>query len=166
MPNSYEAIADKKFVDAVGLTYFCRILNKYPDNAVLSAVIDAIQDTFDEFGNAKIFSGVCATGGSEAAKAVTCERFAAADLVAGAMVFVIFNNTNTCATLSSLTLNVNATGAKPIKYLSCGAVSNIPAANYFLAGQSYRFVYDGTNWVVEAVGPVVTDDDAGNVTIY
>ena len=166
MANVFEALADKGFLDASGLTYFCRILNRYPDNEVLSEVINAIQDTFDEFGNAKIFSGTCGSQESAAEKAVTCERFEATDLIAGSVIYVRFDNTNSYSTLGSLTLNVNSTGAKPIKYLSCGAVSNIPAVNYFVAGQTYRFVYDGTNWVTESIGPVVTDDGAGNVTIY
>ena len=166
MSNSYASISDKKFLDADGLTYFCRILNQYPTNEVLGAVIDAIQETFDEFGNAKIFSGVCSTAASEAAKTVTCSKFLAADLVAGAIIYVKFDNTNTYSTLASLTLNVNSTGAKPIKYLACGAVSNIPVTNYFVANQTYRFVYDGTNWVCEPLKYTVTDDNNGNVTIY
>lgn len=38
MPNA------KKFLDQNGLTYFARLLNNYPNNAILSAVIDAIED--------------------------------------------------------------------------------------------------------------------------
>ena len=165
MPNSYEQINDKKFIDADGLTYFCRILNQYPTNEVLGVVIDAIQDTFDELGNAKIFSGVCSTAASTADKAVTCSRFLSTDLVAGAIIYVKFDNTNTYDTLASLKLNVNSTGARPIKYLSSGAVSNIPVANYFVANQTYRFIYDGTNWVCEPMRYTVTDDNNGNVTI-
>lgn len=37
----------KKFLDADGLTYFAQLLNNYPDNTILAAVIDAIQDALD-----------------------------------------------------------------------------------------------------------------------
>jgi hypothetical protein len=32
----------KKFLDADGLTYFAQLLNDYPNNEILGAVIDAI----------------------------------------------------------------------------------------------------------------------------
>ena len=48
MPNNIEPIVQKKFLDAAGLAYFARKLNDYPDNTVLSAVIEGIQDALDE----------------------------------------------------------------------------------------------------------------------
>ena len=45
MPNT---ITTKKFLDAAGLTYFSRKLNDYPNNNVLEAVIEGIQDALDE----------------------------------------------------------------------------------------------------------------------
>ena len=113
---------------------------------------------------ASAFAGTCATAAGTSAKAVTCASFTAGDLAKGVMVYVVFSYTNTAT--SSLTLNVNSTGAKSIKYLANGAVANIPVANYFVANQTYRFVYDGTNWVCEPLSHIVTDDNAGNVTIY
>ena len=47
MPN-YAATNVKKFLDADGLTYFSRQLNNYPDNTVLAAVIEGVQDALDE----------------------------------------------------------------------------------------------------------------------
>lgn len=41
-------ITQKKYLDAAGLTYFSRKLNDYPTNAILSAVIEGIQDALDE----------------------------------------------------------------------------------------------------------------------
>lgn len=41
----------KKYLDAAGLTYFSRKLNNYPDNTVLAAVIEGIQDALDEKAN-------------------------------------------------------------------------------------------------------------------
>lgn len=52
MPATYEAITEKKFLDAAGLTYFSRKLNNYPTNDVIEAVIDGVQDALDE----KMFS--------------------------------------------------------------------------------------------------------------
>lgn len=41
------ALQDKKFLDAEGLTYFATILNNYPDNDLLSTVIDAIGEELE-----------------------------------------------------------------------------------------------------------------------
>lgn len=90
--------------------------------------------------------GTSSTGAGTAAKAVTCATFTADYLVEGAIVAVKFNNTNT-ATASNLTLNVSSTGAKSIKYIYNGNLSNLPDAGYLKAGQIYLFYYDGTNWV-------------------
>lgn len=99
-------------------------------------------------GNAKIFYGTCSTAGATTAKEVTCADFTSADLVKGAIIYVTFNNTNT-GTQSSLTLNVNSTGAKPLKYMYNNAVNYIPGNNYLLGNQTYLFHYDGTNWVID-----------------
>ena len=40
--------ATKKFLDANGLAYFAQILDNYPDNDILSTVIDAIQQALSE----------------------------------------------------------------------------------------------------------------------
>ena len=49
---SIATITSKKFLDIQGLTYLAQKLNDYPDNNVLSAVIDGIQDALDEKVNA------------------------------------------------------------------------------------------------------------------
>lgn len=98
-------------------------------------------------GNAKIFYGTCATAAATVDKVVTCETFAAEDLVKGALVFVTFDNTNSGA-VASLTLNVNSTGAKPIKKSYTGtAVSNLTNVGELKSNVTYLFTYDGTNWV-------------------
>ena len=49
MPDQqYSTLNQKKFLDAEGLTYFSRKLNNYPDNDVLQAVVDGIQDALEE----------------------------------------------------------------------------------------------------------------------
>lgn len=66
----------------------------------------------------------------------------------GTTVNVKFNNTNTGA-VESLTLNINNTGAKNIKYIYNGSISNIPGAGYLKGNQTYQFYYDGTYWIVQ-----------------
>lgn len=68
----------------------------------------------------------------------------------GSSVFVKFTATNSGA-VASLTLNVNGSGAKPIKYIYNGELSNIPAVGYLKTNQTYQFYYDGTNWVVQMI---------------
>lgn len=99
-------------------------------------------------GNAKIFYGTSDTAAATVAKAVTCSDFKSADLVAGAIVFVKFTNTNSGA-VASITLNVNSTGAKPIKQILNSSVSNLSAAEQIIANETYMFTYDGTNWVTK-----------------
>lgn len=92
--------------------------------------------------------GTCSTAAATAAKAVTLAEFTT--LLTGVMVPVRFTVTNTAA-IASLTLNVNGTGAKPIKYRG----GNLPSAGYLAANRIYLFVYDGTNW--EVVGDLDTN---------
>ena len=40
-------MAQKKFVDAEGLKHFAQVLNNYPDNEVISTVIDAIGEELE-----------------------------------------------------------------------------------------------------------------------
>lgn len=91
--------------------------------------------------------GTCSTAAETAAKTVTCATFLSTYLTEGAIVAVKFSNTNSAA-VGNLTLNVNSTGAKPIKYIYNGNLSNLPAVGYLKANQIYLFYYDGTNWVM------------------
>ena len=45
-------------------------------------------------------------------------------------------------------MNVNGTGAKPIKYVNNGTLGNLSSAGYLKANTEYPFYYDGANWVV------------------
>lgn len=107
---------------------------------------------------ARIFHGTCSTAAGTTAKVVTCPQFLASDLVTGAIVFVTFTATNSGA-VASLTLNVNGTGAKNIKYMHNADESNLPGVGYLRANMTYRFVYNGTYWVCD------TDYDADTVTM-
>ena len=91
----------------------------------------------------------CATAAATTAKVATITPTTTAfTLSAGATVNVKFSTTNSGA-VGSITLNVNNTGAKNIKYINNNAISNIPAAGYIIANATYQFVYDGTYWVIQ-----------------
>jgi len=88
--------------------------------------------------NDATFYGTCSVNANVAEKTVTKAGF---NLVAGAWIAVKFANTNTAAT-SGLKLNVNSTGAKPIKYKN----ADLLEAGQLEANRIYLFVYDGTNY--------------------
>lgn len=98
-------------------------------------------------GNAKIFYGTCNTAAATVAKVVTCADFTSSDLVKGALIFVKFDYTNSGA-VANLTLNVNSTGAKPLKkqYNATGS-NNLISAGELVADSTYLFQYNGTNWI-------------------
>ena len=79
--------------------------------------------------------GTCSTAAATAAKVVSLPGFT---LATGAKVSVKFTVANT---VSSPTLNVNNTGAKPIYHMGSAI-----ASRYLLANRIYTFIYDGTNF--------------------
>lgn len=113
---------------------------KLPDNSV-----QELRDS--RMGNAKIFYGTCNTAAATVAKVVTCADFTSSDLVKGALIFVKFDYTNSGA-VANLTLDVNGTGAKPLKkqYNVTGS-NNLVGAGELVADSTYLFQYNGTNWI-------------------
>ena len=101
-------------------------------------------------GNSYLFYGTCDTEAATAEKEVTCADFTSNDLQPGAIINVYFTVTNSAA-VANLQLNVNNTGAKPIRYIYNGSYSNIPGAGYIKLNQVYQFTYDGTYWVVQMI---------------
>lgn len=99
-------------------------------------------------GNARIFYGTCATAAATTTKVVTCTAYDA--LQNGDIIYVTFSHTNSGA-VDQLQLNVNGTGAKPIKYLGNATQANLPAVGYIVANIPYRFVYNetDTNWIMD-----------------
>ncbi len=89
---------------------------------------------------------VCSTAAATAAKTVSLTGF---QLVNGAEITVRFTVTNTAA-VANLTLNINSTGAKSIKYRN----ADLPSADTLSTGRTYRFVYDGTCYQI--VGDIDT----------
>lgn len=99
------------------------------------------------YGNAKIFAGTCSTAAATSAKTVDCSAFTQSDLVKGVLIFVTFTATNSAA-VSALTLDVNNTGALPLKKIyQISTPANLTNAGELRANQTYMFQYDGTNWV-------------------
>lgn len=96
-------------------------------------------ETFNGIINAAHGFGTCTTGANVADKIVDCPGF---QLFTGACISVRFNNGNTS---TAATMNVNSTGAKPIR-----ALMNDTAAPVGLwkAGEVVTLVYGGTNWLV------------------
>ena len=84
----------------------------------------------------------CNTGASTAAKTATMPGFA---LSSGQYIFLRTTTTNSAT--SSVTLNINSTGAKPVKI---GNSSTNPTASNFPAGD-YIANYDGTNWILTRI---------------
>lgn len=90
----------------------------------------------------------CATPAATAAKAATITPATDAfSLAPGRTVFVRFTITNTAA-VASLTLNVNGTGAKPVKTLYNNGITTLMYANHLAANATYQCVYDGSRWIV------------------
>ena len=96
-----------------------------------------------------IWYATCSTAGATLIKEATIAPATTTfKLGVGTAVNVKFDNTNSGA-VGSITLNVNNTGAKNIKYINNNAISNIPGVGYILGGRTYLFIYDGTYWVIQ-----------------
>ena len=109
------------------------------------------KETADAALQQSVWYAVCDTAAATVAKAATITP-ATTDfaLQAGAAVNVKFDNTNSGA-VGSITLNVNGTGAKPIKHIyTTVGPSNLPSAGYLRAGNMYQFLYDGTYWLLQS----------------
>lgn len=97
-------------------------------------------------GLSHIYYGSCTSAASDTTKVVTCDEYTT--LTTGDIIFVNFTNTNT-GTAANLQLQVNTTTAKPIKYLNNGSSSNIPGNGYIAANYTYRFIYNGSQWIMD-----------------
>lgn len=104
--------------------------------------------------------GTCSTNADVVAKAVTLANFNI--LIEGVTIHVKFTNENTA---DSPTLNVNSTGAKPIKIYGTTAPSQ---ALSWPAGGVVSFTYDGTSWITNdwnGVGTITYDYDSDTETL-
>ena len=103
--------------------------------------------------------GVCSTAAATAEKGVVCPYFSLTD---GSVVFVRFVNTNT-ASVSSVKLNVNSTGAFNIVYRG----GLLPSAGTLAAMRIYCFVYLTLNGVsaYHLVGDLDTNTTYTNASL-
>lgn len=125
-----------------------------PDATGTIALVDDIPTSLSELSNDPGFITTpnipyftCGTAVGTAAKTTTLVSgsFGPTDLVAGAQVLVKFTNSNTAG---SVTLNVNGTGAKPLRRYGT-TVAGTSAASSWQAGAIVLFIYDGSAWVME-----------------
>lgn len=93
--------------------------------------------------NSNAVSGAitCSTAGGTASKTVTLAGFT---LVKGARLIITLSNANTVA--SALTLNVNSTGAKTIRWNGTVTSSTV----YAMTATTYNCYYDGTYWNMDS----------------
>ena len=91
----------------------------------------------------RAFYGTCSTAANESAKTVTLASTDGWSLTAGVIVGVYFSNSNTA---SSVTLNVNGSGAKSIYYNNAAYTGNSTAVTGYAKRVNY-YMYDGTYWV-------------------
>ena len=128
-----------RFVDALGVV--TSVNGETGDVTITASDLNALK------GNTGgVFYGTCSTAAGTVAKVVECADFTADNLKAGAIIIVTFTATNSGA-VASLTMNVNGTGAKHIKYINNGSLGNLSSAGYLKANTEYPFYYDGANWV-------------------
>lgn len=100
-----------------------------------------------QLNDSRIWYANCTTAAGTVAKVATIDPATTEfTLKAGAVVNVKFTNTNSGA-VASLSLNVNGTGNKPIKYINNASISNLTAAGQLQGGTIVQFTYDGTNWI-------------------
>lgn len=92
-----------------------------------------------------IFYGTSTSDYSATTKEVTCSEFTSTDLVAGVMIVVVYNKTNTAA-VADLQMNVNDTGAKPVKRRILGNIGNLLDPKEFYG--TMLFVYTGLYWML------------------
>lgn len=106
----------------------------------------------DGYDRDATYYATSSTGTSTSAKVATVQSGGSFSLKEGATVSVKFTYGNTA---SSPTLNVDSTGAKPIR------TNGTPYA-YWAAGASVLFVYDGTYWQVASTPVYANTVTVGN----
>lgn len=147
-----DVVGNADTATAADLTTTTNAIAKYSDTAGTFAdsgvTIDANNNvSASSFNGAKIFYGTCATAAGTARKDVVCADYTRTGApVKGDIVFVTFDITNSA---SSPTLKVNNSTAKGIRYLGNATISALPSAGYLIANYPYRFVYNGSYWVVD-----------------
>jgi len=115
------------------------------DQSDVDDELEAIQDNINSSRN---WYATCDSAAGDPKVATITPATTDFTLTTGATVNVRFANTNSLA-VSSLTLNVNGTGAKNIKYIYNNTIANLPGVGYLIKNGTYQFVYDGTYWQIQ-----------------
>ena len=84
---------------------------------------------------AKFFHGTCSTSSSSNTKVVDCPSFTSSDLVAGTAIAIVMYNR--CDTTSTVTINVNGTGANTL-------LAGFANRKAWSAGELILAIYDGS----------------------
>ena len=120
-------------------------------NAISSAVSGA--DISDHTVNgaplsneASYYYGSGVGGATSTAKTVTIESITTAPT---AGMTIVVNPATTATSGTSMTLNLNNTGAKAVKYEGSTTLTNAKSAAIWKKDVPVVFVYDGTNWLYE-----------------
>lgn len=95
--------------------------------------------------NSGAFYGTCTTAAGTRAKVVTLADATGWELKAGVIVGVYFSNTNTT---TSVTLNVNSSGAKSVSINGNAAYSSTDSHVTGSAQRTIYYMYNGTYWMV------------------
>ena len=100
--------------------------------------------------------GTCSSNASEKDKVVTLADYD--ELMTGTMIQVKFTNTNTAVGTvdDPITLNVNGTGAKTV-YKHGNVQPGATEVTSWKANSIVSFVYDGANWMMIDVNPVISE---------
>ena len=130
--------------NSMGINRFPRAGKSLDINGVLA--LDDVENVNSDLLTNTIFHGTCTTGASTTAKVATVTGTFPSTLSVGTTVMITFSNTNSGA-VTDLTLEVNSTGAKPIKYLNNSSTIDLPAKGNIQADRPITFVYDGTYWI-------------------
>lgn len=96
----------------------------------------------DDANNRKSFYGTCDTAAATSSKVIALSDTTGWELKAGTLIGVKFTNSNTA---SSITLNVNSSGAKGVFYNGSVYTGNGVGITGW-ANHIIYYMYDGTNW--------------------
>ncbi len=129
----------------------------------------SVNELYNYATSTRSWYATCSTAAGTVAKVATIDPvtsdFTTSILKPGTVVFVKFTTTNSGA-VGDLTLNINGTGAKPIKQIRNGTIQTIPGAGYIAANSTYQFTYDGTNWLYTGNYDSNSNDNARYVQFY
>ena len=129
-----------------------RTKTTYKDGTVAYGEPACIARPPEGYENDATFYATSSSSSATAAKVATVQSGGSFSLEVGATVSVTFSSANSAA---NPTLNVNSTGAKPIR------TNGTPYA-YWAAGASVLFVYDGTYWQVASTPVYASTVTVGN----